>query len=397
MTQPNPYNRAFNFSNYQAEHPADPLPAGSLDEELSRVKAVLDQVRTSIAYIQRDDFTLANATVGFDQLKTEINIGVNPPSTWATATNYVARDSVFHNQKFYICDVSHVSGTFDTDLAAGKWSEIADFTAAQSANLVTYNNSTSGIAATDLQAAVDDIARSINVSSIFGRAGAVVAVAGDYTAAQVSVDASGLAHTTATTVQAAVADHDAAITSAAASVPTGTVLDFAGATAPTGYLMCYGQTVSRTTYAALFAAIGTAHGAGDGSTTFTLPDARGRTIAGKDNMGGTVAGRLASSVAGTTLGAAGGEEKHALTEAELASHNHGGTTSTGGAHTHSYTDSYTTTGGSGVGSGTQLHVTTATLPTGSAGDHSHTIATAGSGTAHNNVQPTLILNKIIKT
>ena len=87
MTQPSPYNRAFNFSNYQSSHPADPLPGGSLDEELSRVKAVTDAIRANLALIQRDDTALANRSVGFDQLKTEVQIGINPPSAWQPATN----------------------------------------------------------------------------------------------------------------------------------------------------------------------------------------------------------------------------------------------------------------------------------------------------------------------
>ena len=66
---------------------------------------------------------------------------------------------------------------------------------------------------------------------------------------------------------------------------TGEVVPFAGATAPAGALFCYGQTVSRTTYAGLFAAIGTTHGGGDGSTTFNLPDLRGRVVAGKRRYG----------------------------------------------------------------------------------------------------------------
>lgn len=68
--------------------------------------------------------------------------------------------------------------------------------------------------------------------------------------------------------------------SSGAGVPSGTVLPFAGPTAPTGYLLCDGSAVSRTTYAALYAAIGSTHGAGDGSTTFNLPDTRGVYVRG---------------------------------------------------------------------------------------------------------------------
>lgn len=74
-------------------------------------------------------------------------------------------------------------------------------------------------------------------------------------------------------------------------VPSGAVFYFAAATAPTGYLVCNGSAVSRTTYAALFAVIGTTFGAGDGSTTFALPDLRGEFIRGWDNSRGVDSGR----------------------------------------------------------------------------------------------------------
>lgn len=86
----------------------------------------------------------------------------------------------------------------------------------------------------------------------------------------------------------------------ALATPPGAYMPYAGATAPTGWLLCAGQAVSRTTYAALFAAIGTTHGAGDGSATFNLPDLRGRVPAGKDNMEGTAANRLNVTLNGTT-------------------------------------------------------------------------------------------------
>jgi microcystin-dependent protein len=99
----------------------------------------------------------------------------------------------------------------------------------------------------------------------------------------------------------------------------GTIVDYAGATAPSGWLLCFGQAVSRTTYTRLFQAIGTAWGAGDGSSTFNLPDFRGRFRVGLDNMGGTPANRL-SSIVPTTLGASGGS-------ALLHAHLHGNSAS----------------------------------------------------------------------
>ena len=97
-------------------------------------------------------------------------------------------------------------------------------------------------------------------------------------------------------------------------VPIGTVLDFAGAAIPDGYLECDGSAVSRTAYPLLFAAIGTAWGAGDGSTTFNLPNLGGRATIGKG---------------GRNVGDTGGSETHTLTTDELPSHKH-----SVGAHAH---------------------------------------------------------------
>jgi microcystin-dependent protein len=92
---------------------------------------------------------------------------------------------------------------------------------------------------------------------------------------------------------------------------TGEVVPFAGSAAPAGALLSYGQAVSRTTYAGLFAMLGTAYGAGDGSATFNLPDLRGRLAAGKSDMGGSDAGTLTG---GGVLGAGlGGQTSTATT------------------------------------------------------------------------------------
>lgn len=96
------------------------------------------------------------------------------------------------------------------------------------------------------------------------------------------------------------------------SVPPGGIMAHAGASAPSGWLLCYGQAVDRDDYADLFAEIGVTFGSGDGSTTFNLPDLRGRVIAGQDDMGGSSANRLTSPLNGDTFGAAGGAESVTL-------------------------------------------------------------------------------------
>lgn len=150
------------------------------------------------------------------------------------------------------------------------------------------------------------------------------------------------------------------------ALPAGMVTPFAGSTAPSGWLLCDGSAVSRTTYAALFAAIGTTYGTGNGSTTFNLPDLRGRVAAGKDNMGSTAANRLTAASAagldGTLLGAAGGNQEHRLVADEIPN-NLGGALTQGN-------DSL-------IYRGNALH-------------------TGEALNAHNNVQPTLILNYLIR-
>jgi microcystin-dependent protein len=122
-----------------------------------------------------------------------------------------------------------------------------------------------------------------------------------------------------------------AISASGSQVPIGSVVDWpwASGNVPTNYLLPYGQAVSRTTFAALHAialAAGYPYGSGDGSTTFNLPDYRGRIGVGKDDMGGTAAGRItvgSSGINATTLGATGGAQTVALATGEMPAHTHG--------------------------------------------------------------------------
>jgi microcystin-dependent protein len=106
-------------------------------------------------------------------------------------------------------------------------------------------------------------------------------------------------------------------------IPVGTVQAFGGTVVPDGWLLCDGATKSRTTYSALYAAIGSAHGAGDGLTTFHLPDYRGRFLRGTDNMGSGAAGRdpgdnrTAANTGGNSTGLG------SVQSDQFASHAHG--------------------------------------------------------------------------
>lgn len=178
---------------------------------------------------------------------------------------------------------------------------------------------------------------------------------------------------------------------AVASVPTGAMLSFMGTSVPSGYLACDGANVSRTTYAALFTAIGTTHGVGDGSTTFTLPDTRRRVAVGS---GGSGTGTL-----GNAVGNKGGAETHTLSVAEIPSHNHpGSTTDSQGNHSHTIAiqqagEAYSS------GGNPNPYVAGGSSGTNTTGTHAHNVSVAsqGSGGAHNNMQPSIVVLHIIKT
>lgn len=188
---------------------------------------------------------------------------------------------------------------------------------------------------------------------------------------------------------------------AAASTPAGIVADFMGTTIPDGWLPCYGQAISRTTYADLFAAVGTLYGTGDGSTTFNLPDFRGRVGAGQDDMGGSNAARLSGTYGSVSqaLGGTLGTSSHVLTAAQMPAHRHEGNTDSAGDHNHGV--SIAASGTLASGSSPVLGPATATLnfSTLNSGTHTHSFSTdfRGSDQAHPNAQPTIITLKIIKT
>lgn len=230
------------------------------------------------------------------------------------------------------------------------------------------------------------------------------------------------------------------------NTPSGVINMWATASAPTGWLLCDGTAVSRTTYAGLFAVLGTTYGAGNGTSTFNLPNFKGRVPVGLDS----------TQVEFDALGEVGGAKTHTLVTAEMPSHTHTQDshnhtqdshnhtqnshnhtqdahdhlnyymTGTGGSHSHTYNATSVTRASGTLGTITGVSGSTSSTSTVAAHDHSSiaytltntatnqattainqattatnqaTTATnqnTGGGGAHNNLQPYIVLNYIIK-
>lgn len=201
------------------------------------------------------------------------------------------------------------------------------------------------------------------------------------------------------------------------TVPTGTVMPYAGTSAPTGFLICDGTAVNRSTYSALFGIISTSYGAGDGASTFNIPDLRGRVPVGKgahadvNTLGYADGARNITGISDQSLRSPKHSHTNGLSTQNGGVHSHSGTTSDGGYHQHQVggdsqrivnsADAFgnTVSNSYGVGAVTSLD-----------GNHNHGFGTSQhDGHTHNIVgtigisggatdtPPNLVLNYIIKT
>jgi microcystin-dependent protein len=182
-------------------------------------------------------------------------------------------------------------------------------------------------------------------------------------------------------------DFDGANLTGIEGIPTATIVPWSSASVPSGFLECNGQLVSRSTYSALFAVVGTTYGAGDGSTTFAVPDLQDNVAVGKSpgKALGSTGGANTTPV--TPAGNVGGSTANAtLSEGQLASH----------SHPQGYTNS---PGGNSGGPGGLYPNATNTGSAGSGSGHSHNMSANFSGTEVNPsiLQPYLAVIYIIKT
>jgi microcystin-dependent protein len=433
LSYPQIVTTGYSYTAFQVSQGNNSFPGTEIDADFADFAANQAAIVAFMSTVIRSDGQLNNGIVTASSLGPSITLGVGIPTVWATATAYTKGNTAVVAGKLYYCTVANTSGVFASDLAAGYWALMFDFT-------------------------------------IPGALGAGVVQAANIAAG--AVTAAALASNSVTSVAIQPGTIEAALAAdGAGTVPVGAMIDFAGLVAPAKWYFPIGQAVSRTTYFALLGALtlpftgttasGTANvtgvsqdlrglgllgakveglgvplgttilaiptattltlsanasasgltpmlglpfGQGDGSTTFNLPDKRGRASAGRDDMGGTAAGRMTvATVLGTQLGGAGGSETINLTTPQLPSHSH---TATDSGHTHaagSFVTGSVCTGISTVNLSTgginanqfATFATSAITGTSASGTANVTIGSTGSGTAVPVMAPVLVVNCLI--
>jgi microcystin-dependent protein len=179
-------------------------------------------------------------------------------------------------------------------------------------------------------------------------------------------------------------DFDGANLTGIEGIPTATIVPWSSASVPTGFLECNGQTVSRSTYAALFAIIGTTYGAGDGSSTFLVPDLQDNVAVGKSNNKALASTGGANTVAST--GNVGGTTANAtLSASQLA------------PHSHPYQKANANQPGSNGSPKGGSSIPANTGNTGSGSGHQHNMSATFTGDSTSVLQPYLTVIYIIKT
>lgn len=353
MPLPTSISRLFSFTGFQQGQGDNSFPGTDIDADLDQTNGVLNSLLSTVAAVIRPDGKIANGAVGRGALGADVLLGVGPSKPWTISQAYLGGvDTVTRANKVFLCVVSNTGVDPALDVSGAYWLQTADL----SQSVVVADGSIGANAFADKSLTEPKFAD----ASVSGRAlqgGAVgrtnaavglgvVPVGAQMSYAGVQLPAGWLWCAGQSLSRVAYADLFAAlsltitatITTSSKSlsglsrtlggvglrnaavegpgIPQGTVLvnDAAGSETLSNNATASGSVTLRLM----------PYGRGDGSTTFTLPDCRGRVAFGRDDMGGTAAGRLVKTLIGTSLASTGGAEGFTLLNANLPSAMPGG-------------------------------------------------------------------------
>ena len=436
MPTPDKPSLDYSYTAFQEAQGSNNFPGTQLDNDLANLKTSIDETIDFVSGAVRDDGKLQNGIVTKNSLAEDVLLGVAAPRPWAAATVYAVDQTATINNSLYIATTDHTSGVFADDLAAGRWALLIEFTvpaAILDGSVTEPKHATGGVStraladnsvtaakvpdgeltaaklAAAVQAAFVPVGAEVDFSGVFAPAGWV------FKAGQ------ALSRVTYAALFGVLCPAVIGTVTNASGTISGLTVDLRnmglegskveGAGIPTGATV---SSVTATTIVLSANATASTVGAqirlfpngnGDGATTFNLPDNRGRSSIGRDNMGGTAASRVTASgygnpgVDATKLGAAGGVDRLALVAGQIPVLT--GTTGNAGAHAHGYLDGGTSSAQRGA---LEPSYTMTSVPgdavrtTDPVGDHAHSVTVNGDGgQAHPNLPPSRVSNKIIFT
>jgi microcystin-dependent protein len=298
------------------------FPGAQLDNDMAEIKQSIDETIDFTSQIIRSDGKLQSGVVTRDALDSSVLLGVAPPRPWATNRAYLSDETVTFTNSLYICRLAHTSTDFASANATGRWGLIAEFTVESSVldggittsklanNSVTVaklaNNAVTVAKLAD--ASVTSAKLAVSLSSALTPIGAEVDFLGAFSpAGWVFAFGQAVSRSTYSVLFGVLCPSAFGVTTTGSNVIALLDVNFRflglegsaieGANIPAGTTI---TSITATTITMSQAATGSAlgvqvrlfpHGNGDGATTFTLPDARGRATIGRGGMGGTVAGR----------------------------------------------------------------------------------------------------------
>lgn len=203
MAYPKPPQVSTSYTAKERELGDGSLPGQELDVDFANFQGSIEDLIGFLRGFTRADGQLANGSVGAEQLSSDLAIGFEPPSPWETGVSYSPGETVFHQNKFYMCEIAHTSSDFQVDFDAGRWRLLADFTeelqdAIDAANAAAASEaaaagSAAAASASETAAAGHASAAAGSETAAAGSASAAATSAGNAAASETAADGSAVA------------------------------------------------------------------------------------------------------------------------------------------------------------------------------------------------------------